>query len=63
MCGGVGGVWLLFYNVKPSVLTSFTIICLRKTEFVALHVLKFCSCCHLAVRVLCLFLVVPWVGL
>ena len=44
-----------------SFLVSFAIISLAKRELVALLLL--CSECHVAVIVLCFFLVVPWVGL
>ena len=50
-----------FGNVVFSVLSSFAIISLRKRELVAL--LKLSTCCHVAVMDLCLFFMVPWVGL
>ena len=43
------------------VLSSFTIILLRKRDLVAFLKLK--SCCCVAFGVLCLFLMVLWVGL
>ena len=52
---------LVFNAILNSVLSSFAIILLRKTELVAL--LKLCPCCRVTVSVLCLFLAVPWVGL
>ena len=48
-------------NYLLSVLSSFAVILLRKRELVVLYLLS--SCCHVAVCVLCLFLVIPWVGL
>ena len=48
-------------NVFLCVLSSVAIILLMKREFVAL--LQLFSCCHVAGSVLCLFLVVPLVGL
>ena len=53
---------LSFFVFGPclSVISSFAIISLRKRELVALHSLS--SCCHVAVSVLCLFLLVPWIG-
>ena len=50
-------VWSLFCNAVLGVLSSFVIILVRKRELVALLLLG--SCCHGAVSVLCLFLVVP----
>ena len=51
----------LLCNALAGALSSFAIISLRKRELVALLLL--CSCSHVAVSVLCLFFVVPWVGL
>ena len=48
-------------NALLRVLSSFAAILLRKRELVVLHLLS--SCCHVAVCVLCLFLVISWVGL
>ena len=48
------------YEVQ-SVISSFAIISLWKTELIALLLLS--SFCHVTVSVLCLFLMVTWVGL
>ena len=51
----------LFCTVVPGVLSSVAIISLRKRELVVLPNLP--SYCHVAVSIVCLLLVVPWVGL
>ena len=51
----------LFCYAVLCVLSSFAIIPLGKRKLVALLLL--CSGCHIAVIALCLFLMVPWVGL
>ena len=54
----------LFYYAVLIVLSSFAIISLRKRERESwLLYLKLSSCCLVSVNVLCLFLMVPWVGL
>ena len=53
-------VWSLFCYAVRIVLSSFTIISLRKRELVGL--LKLSSCCHVVISILPLFPVVPWVG-
>ena len=54
-------VWSLFCYAVLCVLSCFAIIPLRKRELVALLLLS--SDCHVAVSVLCLCLMVPWIGL
>ena len=51
----------LFCGAVLYVLSSSTVIVLRKRELIAL--LKQYSCCHVAVSVLILFFAEPWVGL
>ena len=51
-------MWSMFCDAVFIVLSSFEINSLRKRELVAL--LELCSCCGVAVSVLCLFLTVPW---
>ena len=54
--GGGPVAWLVFCGVFLSVPFSSAIILLRKREWLLY------SCYRVAVCVLCLFLVVPWVG-
>ena len=54
-------VWSLFCYVVLHVLSSFTIISLRKREMIAL--LSVSTWWHMTVSALFLFLTVPWVGL
>ena len=54
-------IWALFSHAVHSALSSFAIILLKKRELVAF--LELCYCYHVAVIVLYLFLMVPWVGL
>ena len=51
---------LCFLSVVLSFISSVVIILLRKRELVAWLLL--CSCCHMCVFVLRLFLAMPWVG-
>ena len=53
--------WSLFFDAVLMVISSFVIISPKKWGLLAL--LKLCSCCHVAVSVLCLFFPVPWVVL
>ena len=48
-------IWSLFCNAVLSVLYSFAITLLRKRKLVAL----LCSCCRMAVSVMCLFAIAP----
>ena len=60
VCGGFvfGPCFVMQYLVFFLVLQSSLV---RKRAAVALP--KLCSCCYVAVKVLCLFLMVPWFGL
>ena len=60
-CGFFVCVWSLICDEVLCVIFSFANILLRKRELVAL--LQLCSCCHVGVCVLSLFLLVTWVDL